>query len=471
MQTAAELRQRANRLVEQGRFNEAAALFRQEAGKRRQMGDYNAAEVVEALAGRYQSEIVLYAHLPDKQPVSTARLGKYEPLYGCYTGAFIDRDDSLTEKVMFDSRWHGDPREFQKRTGKKPATVFTYVLYGREFPTQWVQHLQPMRVAPHIAFEPNQGLDQVENDAYLTEFAKTAGAIGTPMFLRYASEMNGNWTRYGGNPALYKEKWKIVADAFRRHAKNVALIWCVNHSPEKTIEDYYPGDDFVDWVGINFYSVPFYDNNPNRVGIYDNPVDRIKYAYNLHADKKPVAICEFSASRQAKGEPGVDRSEWAARKIADLYAALPRVFERVKMINVYDCNNLLHAPDDRRYNNFSVTDSPTVLKAYSEAVKPDYFLETVGSTKRATPIVYLDEREARTVKRGILRLSSWARCHSDRFLVRYRVNGQPIATVAAPGPREVEANLDTPGPVKITGEVLDNEGKVRARREYTITVI
>src|SRR5205085_1192437 len=137
------------------------------------------------------------------------------------------------------------------------------------------------------------GLEQVQNDAYLTEFAKTAGSIGTPMFLRYASEMNGSWTRYSGNPAQYREKWKIVATAFRKYAPNVALIWCPNHSPEKAIEGYYPGDDFVDWVGVNFYAVPFYDNIPTHIGIYDNPADRIKYAYNLHAANKPVAIGEF----------------------------------------------------------------------------------------------------------------------------------------------------------------------------------
>ena len=27
---------------------------------------------------------------------------------------------------------------------------------------------------------------------------------------------------------------------------------------------YYPGDEYVDWVGVNFYSVYYHDNGPSR---------------------------------------------------------------------------------------------------------------------------------------------------------------------------------------------------------------
>jgi beta-mannanase len=73
--------------------------------------------------------------------------------------------------------------------------------------------------------------------------------------------MNGDWTRYGGDPVRYKIAWKTVADVMSERAPNVALVWCVNHVPEKNIPAFYPGDPYVDWVGVNFYSVPFHDNN------------------------------------------------------------------------------------------------------------------------------------------------------------------------------------------------------------------
>ena len=143
--------------------------------------------------------------------------------------------------------------------------------YGRPFPSRWVDRLKEQNVAPHIAWEPNTGLDFVNDDEYLRGFAQACARADCPIFLRYASEMNGDWTRYGGDPLRYKIKWGIVRDVMARYAPNVAMVWCVNNIPERTIEKFYPGDGYVDWVGVNLYSVPFFDNDPSRPGLFQNP--------------------------------------------------------------------------------------------------------------------------------------------------------------------------------------------------------
>jgi hypothetical protein len=470
-ETAAGFRHLAEELVRQGRYAEAADAYRREAAIYRKNGDSNGAKVEEMKADRWSSELRLFAHLPDWRPAQArTRLAKYEPPYGCYIGAFLDRDERLGRPFFANDQSFQSPEVFGQMTGKKHASVFCYLSYGRAFPSEWVQWLKRQGVAPHIAWEPNQGLDMVEDDAYLRSFARAAAAARCPIFLRFASEMNGDWTAYSGNPVRYKAKWGTVYSVMASVAPNVAMVWCVNSIPEKNIEAFYPGDGYVDWVGINFYTVPFYDNDPRRVGLYDNPADQLKYVYRLYGARKPIMVCEFGASHLSRAD-GKDRSPWAGRQIHQLYAALPRLYPRVKLIDIFDNDNLTYAMPGRQLNNYSVTETQDVLRSYAAAVAPDYFLSDVGegeAARRPTPVVPIGEGIA--VRRGILRVSSWARCYADRFTVTYELDGRRVAAVSEPGPREADLDLREPGVRQLTAILTDDRQQVAARAQARITV-
>lgn len=467
---ARALRRKADALVGQGKFAEAAECYRREAAVYRSHGDTEGAKVEEAKADRYTSTVRLFAHLPGTRPWSPKNLAKWEPPYGCYIGAFLDRDDRLGEGFVYDDQLHKDPSEFARLTGKKLASAFCYLSYGRKFPREWVKRLSQQGVAPHIAWEPNRGLDDVQDDYYLRDFARAAGDAGCPIFLRYASEMNGDWTRYGGDPLRYKIKWGIVRDAMARYAPNVAMVWCVNNIPERPIQSFYPGDGYVDWVGINLYSVPFFDNDPSRPGMHQNPADLARYVYNAYADRKPIAICEYGASHVSKVDYR-DRSAWAAKKIREMYASLPRLYPRVKLIDIFDNDNIKYAEDAaRQLNNYSVTESEAVRSAYRQAVAPDYFLCDVGQTGKPTPVVSLAPGVKGTrVPRGILRVSSWARCYADEFSVTYAVDGRELATIRETGPREVSLPLQ-PGARTLSAILRDDRGRQAARTDVRLQV-
>jgi hypothetical protein len=468
MQSAAELRRRADQAAAQGRFSEAAELYRKEAAIYRKNGDTNGAKVEEMKADRYSSSVKLFAHLPGARPWIPANLGKWEPPYGCYLGGFIDRDERLGEPFNDENfQTHQNPDAFARLVGKKHASLFCYLAYGKKFPGRWVERMRQQRLAPHIAWEPNEGLGVVQGNTYLRQFALACAEARVPIFLRFASEMNGDWTAYHGDPATYKAKWILVAQTMRQLAPNVAMLWCVNSIPEKNIPDYYPGDEWVDWVGVNFYSVPFYDNERNRPGLADNPADTLKYIYGLYAKKKPIAIGEYGASHLSKVD-NKDRSEWAAKKINELYASLPRLYPRVKMVDIFDMDNLKYAEPGRQLNNYSITDSDVVKEGYRRAVAPDYYLSRIGATARPTPIVSLTNGLA--VPRGTLRISSWARCYADRFSVQYLLDGKPVGEVIEPGPREMDIEIANPGAHKIAAIVKDDKGKVATKTEVSVAV-
>jgi Glycosyl hydrolase family 26 len=469
MQSAAEWRRRAESLEKAGKFAEAADAYRKEAAIYRKNGDTEGAKVEESKAARISSSIQLFAHLPSVAPKIASPLAKWEPPYGCYLGGFIDRDERLSSTFSDENfQSHEDPAVFGEKTGKKHASVFCYVSYGRPFPKKWVARLKAQGVAPHIAWEPNEGLQVVQQNTYLRQFAQDAAEADCPIFLRYASEMNGDWTRYGGdgNAANYIVKWQLVRQVFAELAPNVAMVWCVNVIPEKNITKFYPGDAYVDWVGINFYSVPFYDNQLTRPGLADNPADYLKYVYATYATKKPIAICEFGASHLSKVD-GKDRSAWASKKINELYAALPRLYPRVKLVDIFDMDNLKYATPGRQLNNYSVTDSDEVLAGYKRAIAPDYFLSRIGATAKVATTIPIPATGL-TVPAGELRVSSWARCYADQFRVTYKVDGKDAGAGTEPGGREATLTL-SPGPHKLTAVLTDDKGRVATKTEASLT--
>jgi hypothetical protein len=443
----------------------AADAYREEARIYRRLGDPNAAAVEEWKAGRYRAEGLLYLHAltPPSPALQTAQ--RLEPPYGAYLGAFIDRDDEL-QATFLDENWqtHRDPEAFEERAGKEHASYFCYLRYGQRFPFQWAERLRAVGAIPHIAWEP-RSLAEVNDDAALARFADALAQFDAPIFIRFAGEMNGEWTPYHGDPALYRQKFRLVYRVISRRAPNAALIWCVNNVPDAPIDAYYPGDDAVDWVGVNFYNVLYFDNDPARPADRVHPADLLQRVYARYAARKPIAICEYAASHQAAVDPR-PRPELAITRMAQLYAALPRLFPRVKLVDWFDCNNLRQARPDRQLNNYSLTDDASILRAYREAIAPDYFLSRQDDRPRATVRPLRDQEPLD----GVVTLSAWVRAHLDRPRVYILADDQVLYAGDEPG--AYVCRWDTrrarPGTHTLRLLVTDRDGRRILEERHTV---
>jgi len=295
--------------------------------------------------------------------VSALALGKFEPPTGCYVGAFVEKDDRVL----------GDFAEFEKLTRKKHASYFTYVGYGRLFPAEWVEKVKGCGAAPHLALEPNEGLDPVKDDDYLRQWARDAYAADCPIFLRFASEMNGSWSAYYGNPKQYVEKFRLVHDVMEQLAPNVALVWTPFAVPQRNLQAYYPGDDYVDWVGVNIYSVYVHNGDPGQPASEEDPIGFLRFIYETYAERKPIQISEFAATHFCRA---VNRSTetFAVAKMKRFYQTIAQSFPRVRMINWFSFDSLGHGIAD---NNYSLTANKSVLDTYCALIAPEYFLSEV----------------------------------------------------------------------------------------------
>lgn len=398
---------------------------------------------------------------------------KYEPAIGCYIGAYIDFDSSLPASIVDQNKTeHRDPGGFEQIVGRAHSMYFFYLGYGKPLPLDWVRWLASRNKFVHIALEPNDGLKWVNDDKYLNRLAADMGRSGARIFLRFASEMNGRWTAYHRSPSEYRRKFKLVHDIMRKRAPNVAMVWCPYCLPKESIPDYYPGDDVVDWVGINMYNVTYHNNNPYSACEAEHPCDMLDTVYNRYSSRKPIMVCEYGATHLAECKP-TPMPGFACRKIGTFYNALPAIYPRVKCVNYFDSNTLQFAAD-LAYNDYCVTDDPAVRAAYTIAVSSSYYLDaplaghSPGKPYTAIPMPMKDGDKLR----GSVEISCWARAPSDRLSVRYSLDHYRIYSASDPDKWAFfwPASKAKPGKHALLLEVLNTRGSVVARQSVTVVV-
>ncbi|MBY6052615.1 glycoside hydrolase family 26 protein [Cytobacillus firmus] len=291
---------------------------------------------------------------------------KYEPRSGIYLGGYVLQDEYIDTSM----------NTFNKLTGKTHASYFKYVGYGKPFPKEWAEEVIAAGGFPQVAWEPNNGLDEVKDDEYLRQFAKDAGDLNVPILLRYASEMNGTWTFYSGHSEQYIEKWKLVHDVMEKDAPNVMMLWNVFTMPESTIDEFYPGDEYVDYVGVNIYNVFYHNDKIEEKSDFEDPLRLLDYVYNTYSHRKPIVIGEFGVTNYTVTD-GKHHDDFAVEKITRMYKHLPELYPRVKFIYYFDVNNLVNAPEGRKINNYAITEKKSILNAYAASIKTDQYLSKV----------------------------------------------------------------------------------------------
>lgn len=110
-----------------------------------------------------------------------------------------------------------------------------------------------------IAFRNGDGhpvLDEINSGHYdlaIDELVHGLPHTDRPVFLRLGYEFNGEWNKY--EPEKYKQAWRRVAQRLEKYEatrRQVALIWDMSCKAEnKDWSAFYPGDQYVDWWGVN----------------------------------------------------------------------------------------------------------------------------------------------------------------------------------------------------------------------------
>ncbi|MEU1594887.1 glycosyl hydrolase [Streptomyces sp. NPDC005708] len=153
---------------------------------------------------------------------------------------------------------------FSKTVGKKPNMVGSYASWGDGFNAEGAKNVFADGGLLYVSWEPfKPGLDKIADgsqDAYITKFAASVRKTNVPVAISFGHEMNGNWYPWGTKnttAATFVKAWRHIHDVFGEEgATNVIWVWSpniVNPVPDVKLKPYWPGDAYVDWVGVVGY--------------------------------------------------------------------------------------------------------------------------------------------------------------------------------------------------------------------------
>ena len=268
------------------------------------------------------------------------------------------RSDGMSVPPIFGVALDGYPitgerlEQIQEQMGLCPGVVLFFLQWPPlpnqgegHFPKESLNAIWNTGAIPCLTWEPMYYRDGQERmvpyqavltgdyDPYIDEFASQAALWGKPFMIRFAHEMNiqrYHWgtTRQQYGPestTIYRKMFRYVVKKFREAgAKNVRWVFCPNaesvpnttYDPSASwnrIERYYPGDSYVDILGVDGYNWgnsrtkerDGWDSQWNDfTTIFAESFTRLKAI----APEKPLFIFETASVRQ-----GGDRELWIKR--------------------------------------------------------------------------------------------------------------------------------------------------------------
>lgn len=205
-------------------------------------------------------------------------------------------------------------------------------------------------------------------DARIQRLRQALADLKRPVFLRIGYEFDGPHNRYP--PEAFIEAYRAIARAMRAH-RDILLVW---HSyamlptyQESAVADWYPGDDYVDWIGISVFQIgdEGYHRAPNR--------DRVlEFA---RAKAKPVLVAEASAiryTRRQKTLTGQAYWDYWYKPFFDLIESHPEI-KAVSIINVdWDSQNQHR---ELEWGDCRLNSDPVVLRHWRAKAAEPYWLK------------------------------------------------------------------------------------------------
>jgi hypothetical protein len=305
-----------------------------------------------------------------KNPVDVPYFSsKNEPRVGTYTGMCGVYDDSISTGFLLYVQF-----------GTETMSSFSYKLPKN------AEHYM-LELAWNTSDHTIEGFKKIADgtyDDYIIENLKWLDSLeNCDVLLRFGAEVN-EWeanTTYAKNGQLEEFKKQYI-EAFRRvatlrntHAPEVAMVYSPNDISNMYVShlDFYPGDEYVDWVGMSSYMNKSASANDTWGSMTDAYYSRGKYASQIlkmkpiidaFGHKKPIVIseCGFCYSSTNTNQ----NQSHAEEKLKLFYSYVNMVYPQVKAVYYFNTN---FNGNSYQLFNENGTSANSNAKIYSDMMK------------------------------------------------------------------------------------------------------
>ncbi|MBU0672771.1 MAG: hypothetical protein KJ732_07085, partial [Candidatus Margulisbacteria bacterium] len=175
------------------------------------------------------------------------------------------------------------------------------------------------------------------------------------------------------DPKIYIKAYQHIVDIFTKEkADNVKWVWCfMNYSfPKQAWNDWaaaYPGNDYVDWVGIDGYNWGTTQDWSDWQSFSILFRDQVRRSKQLWPDK-PIMVAEF-----ASAEKGGNKAAW----LKEIPGYLKSSMRDIDLIIWFDV---------KKEADWRIKSSPKSLAAFQEIMKDPIFLSSSEGLASHLPV-------------------------------------------------------------------------------------
>lgn len=362
------------------------------------------------------------------------------------------------------------------------SMILLYLEYGQSTDFTWPEHIlskarqegKAVEIALNFPREGSQLGEIIADNQYINSVVNLLSQYtDVPIFLRIGAEVNVWQDR--ADRDMYISAFRKIADSARGVGGNIAIVWSVLHTSEWStdFDDYYPGDEYVDWVGISAYANKYFgakewganeSHNPivYKAGDAADPVLLIRDIVERYGDRKPIMLAECGSAYYTGGEINAYSADWAVTSLKRMYSMIPIVYPQVKLIAYFNKN----MPE----NNYYDLEGCSELKAaYNEAIQFPWFIQ--NSYNNTVNTAYKEISGSIDINSDILEIYAYPHVYAaDVPKISYYINGTWIGSSSdLPYHTSLDLSEFENGTYILTAEA-EAEGYVAVRKDFELNI-
>lgn len=296
-----------------------------------------------------------------------------------YLGIFAPQNDNGITSLK-------NVKEVSNQINEKFDLISLYMAWEKDinstFPQSLLDSIYMQKSIPMITWEPwiNSFKDEITKgkhvyelieegyfDSYITDFAEKLKNLHRPVFLRFAHEFDNPfypWFISGDDASIkFKKAWVHTYEIFRNiDASNVIWIW--NPWKSENVSTFYPGVEYVDWIGVNILNY----GQLNQDGKWHEFDDLYKPYHDefKNLPTTPVMISEFGTLKKDQKQ-----NEW----LKNAFVAIENEFKEIKSVIYFTSkvdNNIPQESKPEYYLDWTIANNQVIKNSFSIKEVPDY---------------------------------------------------------------------------------------------------
>jgi len=259
------------------------------------------------------------------------------------------------------------------------------------FPQLLIDSIYKQKSIPMITWEPwlNSFKDELNDsihvyelieagyfDNYITSFSEKLKNLHRPVFLRFAHEFDNPfypWYVNGDDASIkFKKAWIHTYEIFKNNnARNVIWIW--NPRQSDNMASFYPGKEYIDWIGVNTLNYGHLNQNGKWLdfkSIYEPFHDEL-----MNLPSTPVIISEFGSLKDEQKQ-----SEW----IENAFISIENDFDEIKSVIYFNTKVDNNWPAGFQMNgdlDWTIPEYQLIKNSFCSKEVPDYVFSPLPNFK------------------------------------------------------------------------------------------